>query len=70
MFTNLKNRVSAAETIMHDLEWTKKNAYDTIKAHEDEPLEWSESVIAETKALLDGIEAVEKALAKFVKEAM
>lgn len=70
MFTNLKNRVSAAEEIMRELEWKKQNALDTIKAHENEPLEWSDSVIAESKAVLDGIEAVEKALAKFVKEAM
>ncbi len=70
MFTILKNRVSAAEEIMRELEWKKQNAYDTIKAHESDPVEWSESVIAESKALLEGIDAVEKALARFVKEAM
>lgn len=70
MFTKVKNRVSAAEEIMRALEWNKKNALDTIKVQESDPSEWSDSVIAESRALLDAIDAVEEALQKFVKNAM
>lgn len=70
MFENLRNAINAAEWVLANLEWAKNNAVselDALNNREDGLTDWEESEKKELAAKLDAISAVEKCMAKFVK---
>ena len=67
MFTAMKNRINAAESIMNALTYLKDEALDSMETYGANTDEWSKDQYELYATQLAAIDCVEQALLKFVK---
>ena len=67
MFTAMKNRINAAESIMNTLKYLKDEATSSMEMYGGNTDEWSKEQYDVYAVQLAAIDCVEQALLKFVK---
>lgn len=67
MFTNLRNRINAAEAIVSALKYLKDEAINCMEAYGENTDDWSKEQYDTYAIQLAAIDIVEQALLKFVK---
>ena len=67
MFTAMKNRINAAESIMNTLKYLKDDATSSMEMYGYNTDEWSKEQYDVYAVQLAAIDCVEQALLKFVK---
>lgn len=67
MFTAMKNRVNAAESIMYALGYLKNDAISSMELYSAKTDDWSKEQYEAYAIQLAAIDCVEQALLKFVK---
>lgn len=67
MFTAMKNRINAAESIMNTLKYLKDDATSSMEIYVGNTDDWSKEQYDVYAVQLAAIDCVEQALLKFVK---
>lgn len=67
MFTAMKNRINAAESIMNTLKYLKDDTTSSMEMYGGNTDEWSKEQYEVYAVQLAAIDCVEQALLKFVK---